>query len=272
MKIDENYYKIPDELKEEIDKTKKKYKRLDEYYAPLIYVYNLILDKTAQLFNGLDSSKDPILYSLLLNELITSGALSVENTFTLLSKDNIIKFNFEVENHFGINIILGEGCCRNFSDFHKDLFDKLNLYSKKYYCYVSSHRNLRKSIDKNANHVMNLVEKDGKVYGVDSYNYHIYNFINQIELKIVSDIAREFYIYKPLCECEYELVDEQTIKENLEQFKKYSKQPKFSYLEYSDYMAKVEQIMNKNENLIYDFKDDTLNYKILTKAIANKLQ
>ena len=91
-----------------------------EKYRELIDYYNIFLDYIIEelLKFDLNTSLD---YSIALSYLIKNGFLSNEFVFNPEETDK------EIFGKLGVNIIVGNGCCRNISSLHQDVFDKLGF-------------------------------------------------------------------------------------------------------------------------------------------------
>lgn len=206
-----------DEYKSEMKETRRK--ELIEY-DELIYKYNVFIRTIASFLKNLDLDTS-LEYSLAIRYMIINGIVSYNNTFI---ND---KFEFEKELCLdcGINIVSGEGCCRNVTDFHKDIMAELEFFCKKFYCYQSALRLRKGAFKMKANHVANLIIYDGYIYVMDLYNNTLCKFISNHEAKSISFEKKLYLAYKPYYE--YILDDSKIsdIKTSMELFESLSKIP-----------------------------------------------
>lgn len=230
-----------------------------EIYSKAISIYDTFLDEIIDELLKFNLSNS-LEYSLALNYLIDKGYFSESNSFKH-------KETFEeVEGKLGMSIVTGKGCCRNISAFHKDVFDKLDLYSKLFYCYEG----MTSGVNSYANHVINLVEYKDNLYGVDLHNNCVlFHFKKPMVMELVSLLNSGKLRYKPY----YELVtgesDIEDIKDTIELFKGYSKVKPISPLEYNhDIVNSTKDLLESNKNRLDNFSEKT---KILKKNLVNNM-
>ena len=230
-----------------------------EKYRRTIADYDSFLDELVSELEKYNLT-NPLEYSIVLNYILDSGYLSKDCTFK--HKES----NKEIIGKLGVNVVLGEGCCRNISDFHRDIFDKLELKSVPFYCY----QGMGRGINKRANHVINLIEYKDNIYGIDLHNNGLlYRFKKPLVMDLVSMFDKGRLDYKPY----YGLIVDgdslENIKKNIKAFEECSKKRSISAIEYDcniKYMAK-ELVKRKREELI-KFDQKT---KQLKKTIASGL-
>lgn len=206
--------------------------------------------KSLELYNSLE-------YGLAIRYLIYNGYLSYNNKF----EDRFI-FYKEIVSKPGINVIDGEGCCRNISDLYKDIMDYLNMYCEKYYCYLSYHKIGKRLFNKEANHVANIIEYKDNLYIMDLYNNNLLRFINSFEAKAISYVKNLYLGYKPYFDYIVENYSLDDIDNRLHEFEESSKKEHISELIWFDnIMSDTMFYISDNKNLFKEFSEDTNNIK-----------
>ena len=233
-----------------------------EKYKYIIKEYNLYLDCIVEELLKYNFSSD-LAYSIALGYLIKKGYLS--NNLEFIPGVN----NIEIPGKLGISILLGKGCCRNISEMHRDVFDKLDLPIIPFYCYQGVTL-FNSGLDKEANHVINLVEYKGNLYGIDLHNGTLlYRFKNPFIMQTISSDHDEKLRYKPYYEIIAESRSIEEIKRRIEEFDRYSKMKHISDLEFElGIRYDVESILFENKDKLENFNDKT---KVLRKSIINKM-
>ena len=225
---DNYFYRLREEveLKENIDVIKK---------------YDLFISKLARFIKRLGYTST-LECSMIISYMIRNGYLSNNMIFL----DDESKHEEEIDTKLGINIICGYGCCRNYVALHKDVFDNLNLYMKKLYCYEG----FGKGINKGANHVISLLKFEGQNYGIDLYNGdRLYRFKNEFDLEEIADRTKFKLRYKPYMEI---IIDGSTIEEirnNLVLYKDLASEKVLNPFEYED-------IIDNSKDALYDFHQE----------------
>ena len=240
----------------------KKVQNSRDKYGKAINYYDTFLDVVcAELLKlDLDNSLE---YSIALNYLIDKGYLSDNNLFESRVSD------FEVLSKLGMSIIWGSGCCRNTSDMHKDVFDKLELKTIPFYCYLGNDF-LGRGKNNCANHVINLVEYNDNLYGVDLYNNCIiYHFKNPFIIKSISSYYNDTLRYKPYYEIIADGRELDDIRSRINEFSDYSTRGAISSLEYeSDIKYNVKKKLQANESELANCFEKT---KVLKKQIIQEV-
>ena len=203
---------------------------------------------------GFDTSLEN---AIALSYLIHHGYLTFDKNF----KNEETKD--EISARYGMTILKGYGCCRNYSDMGKDILMLLDYYVKNFYCYQPNLSLPKSARLKEANHVINLVEFDGCKYGIDLYNgCALYSFKDCFTLRKISSFDDGKLRYKPYYEI---LTGESTledIKRQLEDFKNESRKSHISFLVYEhDIRAQIVEFMNKHKDLFEDFHNETKSMK-----------
>lgn len=257
MKLDDNSLIIgSNKSKDFIDKAIASYywfyfdkKSVIESNQEIISLYDNFIDSCAKLIRELKVSNNSLSIIIMLENLISLGILS--NPSSDFNYDNV---NKEIKYFEGINIISGEGVCRNFSAFTKDILDRLNIYSENVWC--SAFNNLNKT-----NHTINLIKYNDKIYGYDVYNHLLLNFINNTDLiSLFQDniVACRITLLKYLT---YDGMSENNLLLKLNEFENSSKIPPISIYEYLELLNVIDSITSDNSSLLYDFTIDTRSTK-----------
>ena len=237
-----------------------KYKFHDsiEKYDELIEEIALFIKKM-----GYNSALD---CSILISQLIFHGFLSYDLDYV----DEPFKPEEEISYCLGTSIIRGKGCCRNLASMHKDIFQKLNLESKLFYCYIGA-RLFGYEKNRQANHVINLVIENDNLYGIDLYNGNtLFHFISGLEMGQISSQNNVHLLYKPYYEL---LTGESTIEDIHETIKEYEelskKEPiKPLYYEY-DIRGKTKKKVDSLYEECFNFHEKT---KTLKKEIVTSIE
>lgn len=225
-------------------------------YNDEINEYNNFLHILKELMEslGFNTSLENI---IAISYLIKNGYLSYEKSFDIKSPTD------DLEIKYGMSIICGMGCCRNFSSFGNDILNLLGYYSKIFYCYTPTFILSRFSYSEEANHVINLIEHDGVKYGIDMYNGDtLYGFKNKLILSSISSYYFKSIRYKPY----YEIVTGEStfddIDFQLEIFNNESKKNKISSFVYEDGIrAHTLEVMSRHTDLFEDFHSKTKDIK-----------
>ena len=253
--LDEYRYGIKETAKKEL---------LDNY--DLIEKYYEYINMISSFLNGLhlESSLE---YALAIRHMIFNGILSYNNKFN----SKIYKFDKELYSKSGINIINGEGCCRNVADLYYDIMNSLDMYCKKYYCFQSCIK-FKPLVNKSqANHLANIIMYNDNLYVMDLYNNNLCKFISSNIAKVISFGTKEFLIYKPYCEYIFEDKELKDIKENILLFESASN--KISLNEYNwshDLRQHINRIIASKDIFFREFGNDTSNIKNEIKLCLTK--
>ena len=232
------------------------------YFDKTLDMYDELIVEIAKLLRqiGYNSSLD---CSIMLSQIIKSGFLSHDLYF----RNKPAKLPIEISSRLGTTIVTGEGCCRNFADMLMDVFEVLDFPTDKLYCYQGS---IRRGLNKQANHVINLVDYDGNIYGIDLFNNNrLYRFKTPLVMREVSSLTAFKLLYKPYYEITMGEADLTQIKQRLRRFQDYSTRPTINPFIYEDdirYDA-IQRIKEEGDAL-YQFHKKT---KVLKKEIAHNI-
>lgn len=144
----------------------------------LIELYDKYISNVVELFDYLrDYQESDFYYTIVFDILIEVGFFSADRVFNYKNID----FN-EVSIKRGLNIINGEGICRNIACFYEDVFSYFYNYPLKMCCFYNE-----EEISRNAmmygNHAINLTYHNDVLYGFDLTNHHAYIPVSQDLLK-----------------------------------------------------------------------------------------
>ncbi len=132
-------------------------------YGDLLKEYNKFLRIFSEFLKTLDFNNS-LEYGIAISYLIHNRYLCYDKDFKHEENKN------EIDARYGLTILKGYGCCRNFSDITRDMMMLLDYFVKNLYCYQGNIYQVRNYRRKSANHVINLIEYDGVKYGIDLYN------------------------------------------------------------------------------------------------------
>ena len=157
-------------------------------YSSLISLYDSYIKLVGKLINEI-SLDNSISKGLMISVLVQAGAFSYDE-FEGKNVDDILN------SRIGLNVINGIGCCRNVSNFMTDVLNINGDFCENITVIQLTKRNKRKATREKANHMMNLINYDGVLYGFDlSTNYgSLYYFINSFELLPIEE-SQKIFIY-----------------------------------------------------------------------------
>ena len=228
-----------------------------------IYLYEKYLDYVTEelLFYNF---KNALEYSIALGYLIKKGYLSenIEFKFQESSK--------EISCKYGISILSGGGCCRNFSDIHEDICKRLSINIIPFYCYEGKNF-LDTGLNKPANHIINIIPFDNNLYGIDLFNnLLLYGFKNAFIMKSISTNHDCLLRYKPYYDIILNKKSLSDLKERIKEFEQYTKIRTISSFQYESVIrSSVEEILFNNMNRLVRFNDKT---HTLRKEIISKIK
>jgi len=203
--------------------------------------------------------KNELERAILLKILIEEGYFSINQHFSF----NIVKEKIKMFQ--GLEVIIGNGCCRNISSFYQDIFIKEN-HPLIFGGTLSSDG----SISNHSNHVMNLIKFHDKLYGYDLTNGLIFSFVNRYQMKASGN--KTYYMtytsYWDLVYTDYELNE---INNNLDNYAS-SISPTISTNKHIKYIKEVNKIIDENAKLLVNFhnKTDKIRQDIKEKILVKK--
>jgi len=227
-------------------------------YKNTLDCYDEFLDEVIDLLKDIGFNNE-LEYAIALGYLIENGYLSSDFKFKSGTAED------EIKTKFGVSIIEGVGCCRNISSFNKDVLDKMNFNNKLLYCYQGS-TFFKSHKKKAANHVINLINHNGNIYGIDLYNSDIlYQFKNEFIMESCAGFYSGKLRYKPYYEIMVGESDIDDMMDTVELFREEAKKRKISFLEYEENRYEVRKKIRGEEDKLDDFFDKT---KVLKKEIV----
>ena len=164
-------------------------------FANVLKNYQEFINIIAKIIKTL-GLKNSLEYSMLIKVLIDNGFLSDKMDFV----NKPPELSKEITSSFGTSIIVGRGCCRNYTRMQQDLFKQLDLPLFMYYCYEGM-AFLSQAKNAEANHVVTLVTYENQVYGLDIYNgFRLFKFKDAFTLAEISTQTHYTLRYKPYFE------------------------------------------------------------------------
>ena len=264
-KTNDKYYIGPKPSQKEIDRALEMFQthrmqsiKEDVTYREAIKEYRIYIRMIAELLNELKLPNNPLYYSIVLQRMIYRGYCSLKEYKYVYDVQDILTFTS------GINIIAGEGVCRNSTCFIEDVLKKLDFPTEKFYCNCQSTSRQRKA--KPANHVLNIITIDGIKYGYDSTNQFFLRFINDSDLRTYLPTGEEvIFHFKPYAFLALEGIT-QDIPEKMRTYRNASLASQISDEEVYEIIVRSTELINKNEEAFNMFKDHTQErkQKILT--------
>ena len=235
-------------------------------HKDLVAKYDEFITKVAELIRNLGFSSS-IECSLIISHLIKNGFLSDEMSFNWENVDE----DKELMCNIGTSIVSGEGCCRHLSSIQKDIFRKLGLFIKEFYCYYGDNT-YNRGANEQANHVIGLIEHEGYQYGIDMGNDdRLYHFLTPTILRELAISNPEHLLYKPYYELRVGAPSSiEEIKRNLEKYRELSETIHLHPYDYeANFRQEAHRRLRRLEDTLRDFHEDT---KILKKEITEGLQ
>lgn len=227
---------------------------IDKNFKYEINLYNFLLDETVKMIKSMKSFNE-LEYSILISYLINNGYLS--NKLSLKRQSPKVDYI----GNFGINIVKGEAMCRHFSQMHKDLFNKLQLYSEMFYCVLYKGLIFYSSDKYFSNHSANIIEYNKDLYVIDIMNNNrLFYFIDNYYLREIKSECSNFKIrYTPIFDCVLNNKNVDEIRLQLEKHKTYN--TRIISDEYKKIKYDTLMYLNKNRNIFIDFHNETSQLK-----------
>ena len=198
-------------------------------------------------------------YYLALSYFIHKGYLSENHSFSYGQPKN------ELISRRGISVLNGIGYCRNIASLASDVMKKLELPSKKIYC--SDYRFQYQRENSKVNHVINLVEFENQIYGIDLLNDDkLFYFVNSFDISELSLHSNHQLRYKPYSEFTMAESTLGGIRKTIRLFTKSSQCEVMHPFYYEEFIKEYMKEENKqNRSLYEDFYGET---KCLRKEIT----
>lgn len=233
-------------------------------YGDTFIEYNKFINKLVSFLKKMNLNSS-IEFSIAIKYLIDNGYLSKDGVF--YRKEPINEF----QSRYGLNIIDGNGVCRNYAYFHNDVMKKLGEYCKRYFCASCSCENAE---NMSANHILNLIKYNDCLYGIDlakKLKLHIFVtcwMLQEISIATKMSAKKDFtdidiLYYKPYLEMTSEMCSFEDIQENLKLFgecsivKDYISPKEY----YNSILPKTIKYLAKERDTFTDFHIETLDIK-----------
>lgn len=160
-------------------------------YSDEIEKYDDFIQEVAELLYRLGYSS-ALECSLMISYLIKNGFFSDQQRFIGVEHPN----HKEIACRLGATILVGRGCCRNFSAMLKDILIVLHEDVDSLYCYGGDG-----DINEKANHALNTINYMDNKYGIDLYNGEkLFYFEKPFVLREISTVSNTRLFYKPYVE------------------------------------------------------------------------
>jgi len=245
------------------DNTKKWEKEKTEF-ASVLYNYDQLVEIVANFIRNL-GYKNAIDCSMIISYLVNNGFLSNEMNMESKSPNP----DEEISSSLGTSIIRGEGCCRNYTQIHQDIFNKLGESLNKLYCYQGNNA-FNKARKSPANHVIGLIEHEDNLYGIDLYNGdRLYCFKNGLVLKEISITDSCVLRYKPYYDIAAAGLTLDEVNEKIKRFKTYSEKRSINPFDFQDDIRfRIKRRLRRKEDSMYELHEKT---KVLKKDIVEEM-
>ncbi len=224
--------------------------------------YNNMILQASKLVKELGISNNSISYFISISNLIKEGCFSKDSIIS--NKEENYK---DLVGLLSLNIINGYGCCRHYTSFVKDIFNKLKLMGDPISCVGGKSLTLNEAFTKEVHHELNLIEYNGVYYGADSYNADVCRFIDGFTMESYS-FDGYFYYIKPAITVISNNESYSEIISKIKLLNEASKKEPMTYNQLIEIFEETKIIYNKNLTLIEDFKKETAELKrnIITEA------
>lgn len=211
--------------------------------------YHIYIRMLSEILQELKLPNNPLYYSIILQRIIYRGFCSINKYRYEEDARDILNYTE------GINVIAGEGVCRNSTAFIQDVLKKLDFPNERFYC--NSNRTAYKRKIGRVDHVLNIITIDGVKYGYDSTNKMFLRFVNEFDLKATfptgEQIIQHFKPYAALSSGD--TLEE--VKAKMETYHESSVTPQISEEEVNKIIVKSVDLVNKNEKMFKAFKEYT---------------
>lgn len=154
----------------------------------LILLYDVYIQKIAELFGFIMNDNSDLFFSIVFDILIEIGFFSANRTF--ITEKEFSEFTLKP----GMSIICGSGECRNIACFYEDVFSFFYNYPLKLCC-IDLKGLVNNDTLTYGNHVINLVKYNDIMYGYDLLNHVAFK---PIDTKILKGINIDYTLqHKP---------------------------------------------------------------------------
>jgi len=139
----------------------------------LIDMYDEYVRRIVELFSIIIKNNSDLYYSIVFSKMLHSGYFSVDKMYRIKNPKNELRIKY------GMNIVNGDGVCRNIAWFYSDIFKHFYNYVLRLCCFYVNPEDseARKEKDKtNGNHIINLAKYYDEIYGIDITNQCLFRF------------------------------------------------------------------------------------------------
>lgn len=212
------------------------YDAIEEYYQYINLIRELL--DYLKIENELQAA-------ILIRNLVEIGYFSANNTFEHKRSREKLKF------YQGINIVLGDGCCRDIAAFYQDIF-KERFKHNLVFAGVLDKSPL---IFERTNHIINLINYHEQLYGYDLINGLLFAFASKYKMKTI-DGTKHSMVYRSYWDLFFTDYSFDEIQAHIDEFEpnlKYS----ISKEEYAQIMQMVRKKIDENIKLLKHFQQST---------------
>ncbi len=250
---------------------------LKKYYdnIEIVKLYEQYIENVVELFDFIKNNESDYFYAILCDILIDVGFFSADRNFS--SKNDEFK---ELSIKRGINIVNGEGICRNIACFYEDIFSYFCNYPLKMCCRIPHNNEDDESIKKYGNHIINLAYHHNILYGIDLTNHCTFVPIASNLLKgLTNDLTIP---YLPNGDIVFKLTTTLDMPENFNLFKEINEitkmlddssiQKHMDIEEYKRIIIKANEFITKKNKILKSFiaQNDELTHEIKKKMLSLK--
>lgn len=216
----------------------------------LISDYDSYIKLVWELINEI-SLDNSISKGLLISVLLQAGVFSYDE-FKYGNVDDVLN------SRLGLNVINGVACCRNVSNFMTDIFKVNGEFCENLTVTRLDKKNRRKATREMANHMINLINYKGVLYGFDALNGFglLYYFVNSFELLPIDSKEQSFMYYKPYIDYVYNYLTFDELKNRLLLFSENGKNA-ITQSEFKDIIVETDTKLTSEISLVEDFVKDT---------------
>lgn len=231
-------------------------------YDKNIMAYNEFVKLIAYLIKSMNIPNNAITASMIIDILIKKGLFSENGKYSKGKNMKERRIGFS-----SIALIEGIGVCRNTTSFHSDVFRALNMMSYPFYCYATFD-SLENGNDYEANHVINLIEHNGTLYGYDAFNSMLFKFVSDREmLQMFSKEPLKLY-YKPYVDVIVESLTLGNVNNLMALFGTVKDNELITVHEYLSMWKYAKKVTSENDFLFNLFKDTSKKrIKEITKGL-----
>ena len=231
-------------------------------YSSNIEAYHKFVRFVAYLIKSLNWENNAITASIIIDILIKRGTFSVNGEY---SKQKCMRQN--LMRCFGIDLIKGAGVCRNTTSFHADVLKAMNMMSYPFYCYGTKN-SLEDGNNYHANHVVNLIEYSGTLYGYDAFNSMLFNFVSKNEMVQFFSVNPFRLYYKPYMDMIVEGLTLGNVNSLLTLFDTFKNNKLITLSEYEDMGEYAKKVTSENDYLFDLFRESSKKYiREITKGL-----